>query len=75
MKKIYTIEELGCASCASKMEKEINMLEGVNNATITFMTRKFVLDAEDDKFDEVLEKSRKIIRKIEPDTELRPFRR
>ncbi|SCP98328.1 cation transporter [Anaerobium acetethylicum] len=75
MKKIYTIEDLGCASCASKMEDAIGKLEGVNKVAITFMTKKLVIDAEDGQFDEIIKQAGRIIKKIEPDAELRPYRR
>ena len=34
--KVYTIENLGCANCAAKMESRINQLDEVSDATITF---------------------------------------
>ena len=39
-KQIYLLENLGCANCAAKMERRINELDGVANATITFATRQ-----------------------------------
>ncbi|MCD7819776.1 MAG: heavy metal translocating P-type ATPase [Lachnospiraceae bacterium] len=38
--RTYIVENLGCANCASKMEKRINELEGVTNATLTFATKQ-----------------------------------
>ena len=67
MKKRFTIEELCCANCAAKMETAIGKLEGVNSATINFLTQKLTLDAEDDRFDAILDEAERIIRKIEPD--------
>ena len=67
MKKRFTIEELCCANCAAKMEAAIGKLEGVNSATINFLTQKLTLDAEDARFDAILDEAERIIRKIEPD--------
>ena len=67
MKRSFKLEELDCANCASKIECDIAKLDGVNSATISFMTSKLVLDADSDAFDSVLEKAQAICTKYEPD--------
>lgn len=67
MKKNYRLNNLGCANCASKMEREIGKLEGVNSATVNFMMQKLTIDAVDEGFDDVMASVQKIIKKIEPD--------
>ena len=67
MKKTFKLEDLDCANCAAKMEAAINKLEGVKKATISFMTQKMTIEAEDDKFDEVVQAAVKCIAKVEPD--------
>lgn len=67
MKKRYTIEDLCCANCAAKMEDAIRKIDGVNSATINFLTQKLTLDAEDATFDAILNQAETIIKKIEPD--------
>ena len=67
MKKRYMIEELCCANCAAKMEDGIRKLEGVNSANINFLTQKLTLDADDARFDSILDEAERIIKKIEPD--------
>ena len=67
MKKTFKIEELCCANCARKMEDAINKLPGVTSASVVFMTQKLVLEAEDDRFDDVVKQAAKCIKKIEPD--------
>jgi len=71
MKKIYRMENLECAHCAAKMENAIAKLDGVTAVTVNFMAQKLVLEAEDDKFDAVLEQAVKICKKIEPDCVIR----
>lgn len=44
--RVYILENLGCANCASKMERRINNLDGVAEATITFATKQLRLFAE-----------------------------
>lgn len=45
-RKIYILENLGCANCASKMEQKISQLEGIQSATITFTTKQLRITAE-----------------------------
>ena len=68
MRKVYKVEDVCCASCASKIEDGISKLDGVNKATINFMTSKLVLDADPDKLDSILDQAQKIFTKYEPDS-------
>lgn len=65
MKKSYKLEELGCPSCADKMERAICKIPGVEDANINFMTSKIKIQADEDKFDEILNLAQKEISKIE----------
>ncbi len=67
MKKTFRLEDLDCAHCAGKMETAIRKLEGVNEANIAFFAQKITIDAEDDRFDEIMKEVQKIIKGIEPD--------
>ena len=67
MKKTFKLEDLDCANCAAKMEAAINKLEGVQKATVSFMTQKMTIEAEDEKFDQVVKDAVKCIAKVEPD--------
>ena len=69
MKKTYNIE-VDCANCAAKMEAAIQKLDGVKSATISFMTQKLTLEADDADFDKVLKAAQKCISKVEPDCEI-----
>ncbi|KXL53560.1 MAG: cation transporter [Clostridium argentinense] len=71
MKKKFILEGLDCANCAAKMEKAINELDGVKEATVNFMTTKLVIDGEDEKMPTIIEEAEKIIKKIEPDTTMK----
>jgi copper chaperone CopZ len=67
MKKTFKLTDLDCANCAAKMEAGIRKLDGVNSATVSFMTQKLTLEAEDDRFDEIVKQMVKLCKKIEPD--------
>mgnify|MGYP000871424287 CR=1 FL=1 len=66
MKKTFRLEGLGCANCAAKMEREINKIDGVQSATVNFMTTKMVIEGEDEKIETIVPAAEKIIKKIEP---------
>ena len=67
MKKKFALEELDCANCAAKMEAAIKKLPGVQDATVSFLTQKLTVEADDNKFDEIMKEAAKVIKKIEPD--------
>ncbi len=67
MKRSFKLKDLDCANCAAKMECDINKLEGVNKANISFMTSKLVIDSDSGDFDSVLDKAQSICSKYEPD--------
>ena len=69
MQKKFNIE-VDCANCAAKIENALNKMEGVNRASVSFMTQKLVLDADDDRFAAVLKDAVKTTKKIEPDFEI-----
>lgn len=71
MKKTYTLIDLDCANCARKMEEGIKKLEGVKNASVSYMTEKLVLEADDHVFDAVLKQAQAVIKKIEPDCKIK----
>ena len=67
MKKKFKMQDLDCAHCAAKREEAIKKIDGVNDAAISFMAQKLTVDAEDDKFDSIMEEVGKTCRKVEPD--------
>ena len=70
MKKTFVLEDLDCANCAAKMEAAIKKLDGVNDASVSFLSQKMTIDAEDDKFDEIVKQAVKVCKKVEPDCEV-----
>lgn len=71
MKKSYPLIDLDCANCAQKMEDAICRLDGVENATVNFLTQKLMLEADSEKFDEIMKQVVKICKRIEPDCKIK----
>ena len=70
MKNKFKIKGLDCANCAAKLESKIQMVDGVNEASISFMTERLVIECSDDQKQEIMEKVKKVIKKEEPDVTL-----
>jgi len=67
MKKSFKLVDLECAHCAAKMEAAIQKLDGVTAASVSFLTQKLTIEADDGRFDSIVQEAAKIIRKVEPD--------
>ncbi|MBU9738827.1 cation transporter [Diplocloster agilis] len=67
MMKRYQLKDLDCANCEAKMENAINKISGVNKATVSFMTQKLVIDAEEGHFQEIMKEVVRVCKKVEPD--------
>ena len=71
MKKTFQLTDLDCANCAAKMEAGIKKLDGVRDATVSFLTQKLTLEAADEAFDSVFEQVKKTFKKLEPDCRIK----
>ena len=69
MKKKFKCE-IECANCAAKVQDAILKIDGVKNASVNFMTQKFMLEADDDRFDEILKEAVRVGQRIESDFEV-----
>ncbi len=67
MKKRYKLTDLDCANCAAKMEAAIKKIDGVNDASVSFMAQKMTVDADDSRFDDIMKEVVSVCRKVEPD--------
>lgn len=74
MKKIIKLEGLCCANCAAKIEEGVKKLDGVQEASLSFMTQRLTMVVEDGREDELVEAARKIADKIEPEAEFKVLR-
>lgn len=70
MKKTFQMIDLDCANCAAKMERAIRSIDGVTHATVSFMTQKLTIEADDAHFDQIVKEAVKACKKVEPDCEI-----
>ena len=70
MKKAFKIRELDCAHCAPEIEEAASKVAGVNKVRVNFLSERMTLDAEDARFDAILDEIKKIVKTIEPDAVL-----
>lgn len=67
MKKKFKLQDLDCANCAAKMEEAIKKIQDVSDANVSFMTQKMTIEAEDGRFDEIMQEVVAVCKKVEPD--------
>ena len=67
MKIKCKIKGIDCANCAADLERKIQKIEGIDEASISFMTERLVIECKDEIKDEVMEKVKKIVAKEEPE--------
>ena len=67
MKKRFQLTDLDCANCPRKMEDAIKKIDGVNDANVSFLTQKMMVDADDARFDAIMQEVVKVCKRVEPD--------
>ena len=70
MKSTFKIKGIDCANCAAQLENALNKVEGVESASISFMSERMVLEYDEQNKEEVMKKVKKVIKKEEPDATL-----
>ena len=69
MKKKFKCE-IDCANCAAKVEAAIRKVDGVIDAKVNFLIQKFTLEADDARFEEVLQAAIKAGKRAEDEFEV-----
>ena len=67
MKKRFKLTDLDCANCAAKMETAIKKIDGVSDASVSFLTQKMTIDADEARFDDIMRLVVAVCKKVEPD--------
>ena len=67
MKKVYKLEDLDCANCEAKMERAIAKIDGDDGVSVNFLMQKMSIEAEESRFEEIMDQVVKVCRKVEPD--------
>ena len=70
MKKKFKMQDLDCANCAAKMEEAIKKIDGVTDATVSFMMQKLIIEAEESRMDEIMKQVVAVCKKVEPDCKI-----
>ena len=67
MKKRYKMIDLDCANCAAKMEDAIRKIAGVNDVSVSFLSQKLTIDADESRLDDIMSQVVKTCKRVEPD--------
>ncbi len=68
MRKSFTLENLECANCAAKMERDISAFPEVSKCTITFMTSRMSLTVADGTdWNDLLDRAQRVMKSYEKD--------
>lgn len=70
MRKVYKLENLDCANCAAKMEAAIREIDGVMNASVSFMAQKLTIETDEASHEDIMKKVVQVMNKVEPDCEI-----
>ena len=70
MKKTFKMTDVDCANCARKMQEAICKLDGVTSCTISFLTQKMTLEADDARFDDIVKQAVKCVKKVDSDADV-----
>lgn len=74
MRKIIKLQGLCCANCAARIEEGVKKLDGVREASLSFMTERLTMEVEDGRENELVEAARKIAAKVEPEADFKVLR-
>lgn len=67
MKKHFKLIDLDCANCAAKMEDAIRKIDGVNEVSVSFLSQKLTIDADESRLDDIMAQVVKVCKRVEPD--------
>ena len=67
MKKHFKLRDLDCANCAAKMEDAIRRIDGVSDVSVSFLSQKLTIDADESRLDDIMAQVVKACKKVEPD--------
>jgi len=67
MKKVFKLEDLDCANCAAKMERAIAKIDGVTSVTVSFLSQRLTIEADETNFEGIMKEVVKVCKKVDPD--------
>lgn len=69
MKKSFKLKGLDCANCAAKIEEKVKKIDGVDDATVSFMMQKMLIETNSED-EEIFKKMKKVVKNEEPDVKI-----
>lgn len=66
----YKLQGLNCASCAGKIERNVNNLDSIINAKLNFATSILSLELKSNNLDDISKRITHIVKKLEPHVEV-----
>ena len=70
MKSKFKIKGLDCENCAAELERKIEKIEGIERASISFITEKMELEFDENCKQDIMKKLSKVIKREEPDVKI-----
>lgn len=68
--KSYYLDGLDCANCAMKIEKKVNEIKGVKQATVNFTTCKLTIEASEKDLTTIENETKRVVKEVEPDVSM-----
>ena len=65
MKKVYKVENVDCAHCAMAMQNFILKVDGVESATLNFLTKRLTSELDESRIDEIMVEVEKACKKVD----------
>lgn len=69
-KKEFILEGLDCANCAAKIEAGVQKIDGVTSCSVSFATKKMMVEIEEQREVAAVEESKQLIKQLEPEVEV-----
>jgi len=71
IKKEYILQGLDCANCANKIEEQVKKIEGVESASLNFISKKLTIETPNkQELQAIVEKATTIVKGLEPHVEV-----
>lgn len=70
MKAVLKLEGLCCANCAAKIENEVRKIDGIEDASLSFITQKLTINAPESEIERIVGEASNIATKIEDEVKV-----
>ena len=71
IKREYILENLNCANCGAKIEREVGLVQGVESSVLDFVNKRLIVELESEEdVDRVFKETWRIVKKFEPDVDV-----